>query len=135
MNSINIVGRFTADPTLRYTQTNNTAVCSFSIAVDDGFGDKKKTYFFTCQAWGKTAESISKFFNKGDLIAITGRLATRDWTDKDGKKHTVTEIIVGDFSFYGGKKKSDGEQGISAPASSGGGVLDAADLNDDELPF
>lgn len=131
MNNINIIGRVTKDIELRYLPANNTPVCSFSIAVDDGFGDKKKTYFFNCQAWQKTAENIVKFFNKGDLIGISGRLTTREWTDKDDKKRIITEIVVNDFTFCNGKKSESESKPLSQNDNRGFTPID----DDDELPF
>jgi len=136
MNSVNIIGRITKDVELRYLPANNTAVCSFSIAVDDGFGDNKKTYFFNCQAWTKTAENIVKFFSKGDLIGISGRLSTRDWEDKEGKKHSVTEIVVSDFTFCNGKKSDSGGQSRPQSQSTTHSDYPADPMDeDDELPF
>ena len=132
MNSVDIIGRLTKAPEVRYTQSNNTAVCSFSIAVDDGFGDKKKTYFINCQAWQKTAENIAKFFGKGDLIGISGKLTTRDWQDKEGKKITSTEVVVNDFSFCSGKKSDSSNQTQSVNSETYAG-LDDNTL--DDLPF
>jgi single-strand DNA-binding protein len=143
MNNVSIIGRLTKDVELRYIPSTNTPVCSFDIAVDDGWGEKKKTFFFKCQAWQKTAENIVKFFSKGDLIGLSGRLSTRDWTDKDGKKHTVTEIVVNDFTFCNGKKSdfsnesriqnyNTGSERAPAPHSD----YPASPIDeDDELPF
>lgn len=139
MNSINIIGRVTKEIELRYLPTNSTPVCSFSIAVDDGFGEKKKTYFINCQAWQKTAENIVKYFNKGDLIGISGRLTTRDWTDKEDKKHTITEIVINDFTFCNGKKSDSGSE--SKPQNTSRASTPYSDYPadpidaDDELPF
>ena len=129
MNSVNEIGRLTKDPELKYTASTNTPVCSFDIAVDDGFGDKKKTYFFKCQAWSKTAENIVKFFGKGDLIGISGKLTTRSW-EKDGNKHNITEIVVNEFSFCGGKKKDE-----SAPINNNQPGEMFPIEEDDDLPF
>ena len=131
MNSVNVIGRVTKDIELRYLPANNTAVCSFSIAVNDGFGDKQKTYFFNCQAWQKTAENIVKFFSKGDLIGLSGKLATRDWTDKESKKHTVTEIVVYDFTFCNGRKEGAHTHQPQTQSDIGFELM----KDDDELPF
>jgi single-strand DNA-binding protein len=100
MNSVNMIGRLSKNPEVRYISNDNKPVCSFSIALDDGFGNSKKTYFFNCTAWNKTAENVAKYFKKGDLIGITGKLTQRSW-EKDGKKNTVVEILVEGFSFWG----------------------------------
>lgn len=90
-------GRLTKDPELRYT-TNNTAVTTFSLAVDRR-DENKTTDFFNCIAWQKTGELISKYVKKGDKITIRGRLQNRSWEDKEGSKHSVTETIVDEVEF------------------------------------
>lgn len=109
LNSIIIMGRLTRDPELRRTATG-TAVVNFSVAVERDFaaGDgEKKTDFINCVAWRQTGEFISKYFNKGSMIAVAGRLEMRDWTDKDGSKRTSAEINVASAYFAGGKKDAD----------------------------
>jgi single-strand DNA-binding protein len=130
MNNINLIGRITKDIELRYTSGNNTAVAGFTIAVDDGFGDKKKTYFINCQSWQKTAENISKYFAKCDLIGISGKLTTRSWEGTDGKKNYVTEVVVNDFTFCNGKKTENQQNNSGSSQQDGFNPTD-----DDELPF
>ena len=97
LNSINIQGRLTKDPDLRHTQ-NGKAVASFTLAVDRDFGDKI-TDFIDCVAWSNTAEFISKYFAKGQLATVTGRLQFRDWQDKDGNNRRNAEVLVASIYF------------------------------------
>lgn len=104
-------GRITATPELKKTQ-NGVDVCSFSLAVDRGYGDNKTTDFINIVAWRGTAEFISKHFNKGDLIGIEGSIQTRNYEDKHGNKRTVFEVVCSNAQFIGGKK-NDAPQEIS----------------------
>lgn len=97
MNKVILLGNVCKDPELKYTQTNNKPVCTFSVAVNREFGEG--TDFFTIQAWNNTAEFISKYFKKGSRIALVGRLQNRTWTDNEGKNHNVTEIVVESVDF------------------------------------
>lgn len=127
MNKVILLGRLTKEPELKYTQTNNTPVCSFTLAVDRPVkkGEEKKADFVNCQAWKGTAEFVSKYFSKGQLVAVCGRLQSRSWDDTEGKKHYVTEVLTNEVHFA--EKKRD-----SVPASPDGFYpID----NDDELPF
>ena len=159
LNHIILMGRLTRDPELRRTGSG-IAVASFSVAVDRDFGGKdggeKKTDFIDCVAWRQTGEFISKYFTKGRMIVVDGRLEMRDWTDKDGNKRRSAEVIVNNAYF--GDSKRDGDSGSSyggntyggssysapAPAPSYGGysapsapASDFAMLDDDDaqLPF
>lgn len=100
INSCVLMGRLTRDPEKRYT-ADNTPVTSFSIAVNR---DKDRSDFFDCTAWRKTADFVSTYFAKGDMIAVCGRIQNRDWTDKNGNARRATEIIADEVSFCGGKK-------------------------------
>ena len=123
MNYIAVKGRLTADPTIRRTTTGK-AVCSFSVACDR---DKEHTDFFECVAWEQVAENIAKFFAKGRAIIIQGKLTTRDWTDKEGRKRKATEILVREFDFADSKPKDDPK-----PAES---FDEPAELDDGFIPF
>lgn len=103
LNRIIIMGRLTAFPEIKYT-TNGTAVCRFTVAVQRDF-DKDITDFIECTAWRKTAEFIGKYFAKGEMIAVDGRLQTRNWEDKNGASRKTTEIVVDSAYFCGGKKE------------------------------
>lgn len=101
LNHITLMGRLTKDPELRYTQTN-TPVASFTIAVDRDFGEKQ-TDFISIVAWKKTAEFVDKYFHKGSMIALSGRLQIRSYEDKDGNKRTAAEVVA--YSVYFGETK------------------------------
>ncbi len=108
LNHIVIMGRLTAAPELRYTQ-QNTPVASFTLAVDRDFqsgGSEKQTDFIPCVAWRGTAEFVSKYFTKGSMAVVSGRLQLRDWTDKDGNKRRTAEVVA-DSIYFGESKKRD----------------------------
>lgn len=108
LNHIVIMGRLTAAPELRYTQ-QNTPVASFTLAVDRDFqsgGSERQTDFIPCVAWRKTAEFASKYFSKGSMAVVSGRLQLRDWTDKDGNKRRTAEVVA-DNIYFGESKKRD----------------------------
>ena len=163
LNKIFIMGRLTRDPELRHTQTG-TAVASFTLAVDRDFKDRstgeRGTDFINVVAWRQTGEFVSRYFTKGRMAVVEGRLQMRDWTDKDGNKRTAAEVVADNVYF--GDSKRDGESGgtyssgytggynpapmggnsgYAAPAPSGygapTGVDQFAELSDDdgELPF
>lgn len=106
MNKVIELGRITKDVELKYT-TNQTAVTMFTIAVNRK--TKGEADFITCVAYGKQAEFISKYFKKGQQMAISGRLQTRNYDDKDGKKVYVTEVIVEEVDFAGSKEKEEND--------------------------
>ena len=108
MNQVVLMGRLTRDPELRRTQSG-TAVTSFTIAVDRGFKDsdgERKTDFIDCVAWKGTGEFISKYFTKGQMMAVIGSLQIRDWTDKDGNKRRSAEVLV-NRAYFTGNSKND----------------------------
>ena len=113
LNRIILMGRLTRDPELRRTG-NGTAVTSFSLAVDRDFktqSGEKETDFIDIVAWRNTAEFVSKYFTKGRMAVVEGRLQMRDWTDKDGNKRTSAEVVADNVYF--GDSKRDGEGGGS----------------------
>ena len=155
LNRITLMGRLTRDPELRTTQSG-PPVASFSLAVDRDFKDKqtgeKATDFIDIVAWRQTAEFVSRFFTKGRMAVVEGRLQIRDWTDKDGGKRRSAEVIADNVYF--GDSKKDGESsaptggrewpnptgGYAPPPSTGyngPGGNEFGDLADDdgELPF
>ena len=122
MNLCVEMGRLTRDPELRRTDSG-TAVTSFSIAVERDYsgkdGAEKQVDFFDCVAWRSTAEFVSKYFTKGRMIVVSGRLQTRSWTDKDGNKRKAVEIVAENV-YFGDSKRSDSteaSQGYSAPTA------------------
>ena len=117
LNRIIIMGRLTRDPELRRTQTG-TPVASFSLAVDRDFKDKstgeRSTDFIDVVAWRQTGEFVSRYFTKGRMAVVEGRLQMRDWTDKDGNKRRSAEVVADNVYF--GDSRRDGDGGYSAPA-------------------
>ena len=149
LNHITIMGRLVRDPELRYTQSQ-TPVASFTLAVDRDFGGRdggdKQTDFIDCVAWRQTAEFVSKYFAKGSMAVVSGRLQLRDWTDKDGNKRRNAEVVVDNIYFGESKRRDDGATHTeSRPAyqssyesvSPSMGASAFSELSDDdgELPF
>lgn len=112
LNHIVAMGRLTRDPELRYTQSQ-LPVTSFTIAVDRDYsgkdGGEKQTDFIDCVVWRQTAEFVSKYFSKGSMAVVSGRLQLRDWTDKDGNKHRSAEIVADSVYFGESKRNSDNQ--------------------------
>lgn len=137
MNKVILMGRLTRDPEVRYTQNNNTCVCSFSLAVNRRFKQEGQpdADFINIVAWGKTGEFCSKYFTKGQQVAVVGRLQTRSYDNKEGKKVSVTEVIAEETYFADSKKDSleSFEAGFKPTAPAELGYLTPAD--DEELPF
>ena len=107
MNKVILMGRLTRDPEVRYTQTNNTVVASFSLAVNRRFvrqGEERQADFINIVAWSKLGEFCSKYFKKGQQVAVTGRLQTRTWDDDQGQKHYITEVIAEEAYFADSKR-------------------------------
>ena len=138
LNKVFIMGRLTRDPELRCTQTG-TPVASFSLAVDRDFKDKatgeRTTDFIDVVSWRNTAEFVSRYFTKGRMAVVEGRLQMRDWTDKDGNKRRSAEVVADQVYFGDAGKKDD------APTTFGGMSYpnndDFQELPDDDgkLPF
>ena len=149
LNHITIMGRLTRDPELRRTG-NGTAVASFTVAVDRDFsgkdGGEKETDFIDCVAWRQTGEFVSKYFTKGRMAVVSGRLQIRSWTDKDGNKRRTAEVVADNVYFGDSRREGDNVGGYAAPAAGGFGgysapaaapASDFAMLEDDDaqLPF
>ena len=121
LNHITIMGRLTRDPELRRTGSG-VAVASFTVAVDRDFGGRdggeKETDFIDCVAWRQTGEFVSKYFTKGRMIVVSGRLQIRSWTDKDGNKRRTAEVVA-DNCYFGDSKRDD--QGSSYGGNTYGG--------------
>lgn len=131
INKAIIMGRLTHEPELRQTGTGRS-VCSFSIAVNNGYGENRRTDFINCVAWNKTAEFVSKYFTKGKMIIVIGRITTRAWEDKDGKKCYATDVVADEVSFG----ESKGTASESKPSLSE--AIDEGFLSvepDDDMPF
>ena len=143
MNNCSFIGRITQDVELKQTP-NGVAVCSFDIAVDRPRSKEKTTDFFTVVAWRSTAEFISKYFRKGQKIALTGILTTRKWEDKNNNKRTAYEIVAEQVFFCEKSENAASSNPANtsslnlSPASSiaGGSVVDFEEIEDEEdLPF
>ncbi len=126
LNKIVIMGRLTRDPELRQTQ-NQSPVASFTLAVDRDFGEE--TDFIDCVAWRKTAEFVSKYFFKGKMAVVAGRLQIRKWEDKDGNNRKSAEVVA-DNVYFGDSKKDSGTTEYEYS-----GFQEADDISDDDLPF
>ena len=140
LNHIVLMGRLTRDPVLRHTQ-NGTPVCSFSIACERDYKDTngdRPVDFIDIVAW-RPAEFVSKYFTKGRMAVIDGRLELRDWTDRDGNKRRSAEIVANSVNFGDSKPQNQAQgqgqyQASPAPdyaavgAQAGGGELDGGDL-------
>ena len=123
LNKAILMGRLTADPELRHTQSN-IPVTSFTLAVDRDFKDKstgeRSTDFIDVVAWRQTGEFVSRYFTKGRMAVVEGRLQIRDWTDKDGGKRRSAEIVADNVYFGDSKRDGDGGYQSSGYASGGG---------------
>ena len=143
MNKVVLMGRLTRDPEVRYTQTNNTLVASFSLAVNRRFarqGEERQADFINIVAWSKTGEFCSKYFKKGQQVGVIGRIQTRTWDDDQGTKHYVTEVVAEEAYFADSKR--DGEVGSAAFENAFGATAPGSMGSDfevsssaDDLPF
>ena len=143
MNKVILMGRLTRDPEVRYTTNNNTLVCTFSLAVNRRFKQEGQpdADFINIVAWAKTGEFCSKYFTKGQQVAVCGRLQTRSYDDKDGKKVYVTEVVAEDTYFADSKRDPNANafdagfnpsaQPNEAPSSEGFMAIE----EDSNLPF
>lgn len=131
INSVVLMGRLTADPELKNT-ASGIEVCSFCVAVERAFkseNNERQTDFINVTAWRQNAAFISKYFRKGQMIAVVGSIQTRSYEDKNGNKRTVFEVVVDRASFCGSKSESSAVT-VSAESVS----IDVSENNDD-LPF
>ena len=145
LNHITIMGRLTRDPELRRTGSG-IAVASFTVAVDRDYSGKdngeKETDFIECVAWRQTGEFVSKYFTKGRMIVVDGRLQIRGWSDKDGNKRRTAEIVADNVYFGDSKKESSGGESYGGNYGQGSGGYPApatgfAPIEDEDaqLPF
>ena len=129
VNRMILQGRLCSDPELRRTNSG-TAVASFTVAVDRDFksqSGEKETDFIDVVAWRNTAEFVSKYFSKGRMAVVEGRLQIRDWTDKDGNKRRSAEIVA-DSVYFGDSKRDGGETAQSEPQGVFSEIEDAGDF-------
>ena len=135
LNHIVLMGRLTRDPELRHTGSG-IAVASFSLAVDRDFksqGGEKETDFIDIVAWRSTADFVSKFFTKGRMAVVEGRLQIRDWKDKDGNNRRSAEVVAEHVYFGDSKQRSESDTASAPPAS--GDFREIPDDEKGELPF
>lgn len=129
MNKVILIGRLTKDPEVRYTQSTNTLVASFTLAVNRRFvrqGEERQSDFINIVAWNKTGEFASKYFKKGQQVAVVGRIQTRNYDNQEGKKVYVTEVVAEEVYFADSKKESN----ITQEESN-----DFEITSNDDLPF
>lgn len=128
MNKVHLIGNLTRDPELRYTK-HNTPVASYTIAINTRYGELQETNFINITSWGKSGEFVSKYFKKGQPIALTGRLKNKNYEDSQGIKHYSIEVITEDIEFVGNKKQEE------VQFVDGYNLENEEIINDDELPF
>ena len=144
LNHITIMGRLTRDPELRRTGSG-IAVASFTVAVDRDFGGRdggeRETDFIDCVAWRQTGEFVSKYFTKGSMIVVSGRLQIRKWKDKEGNNRYSAEIVA-DNVYFGDSKKDGAADTAATPANNyvppvqpDSGDFALLDDDDAQLPF
>lgn len=134
INNVVLVGRLTKDLELRYTTSNKAAV-NFTLAVNRNFKNERgelQADFIGCTAYGKQAENMARFLNKGSLIGIEGRISTRNYQGKDGKTVYITEVIADKVNFLESKKQGNNNQQGYSEASN---VTDFYDFNSEYNPF
>lgn len=132
MNKAILIGRLTRDPDVRYTTANNALVVSFSLAVNRRFarqGEERQADFINIVAWDKTGEFCSKYFKKGQQVGIIGRMQTRNYDDKDGKKVYMTEVVAEEAYFADSNNSKTQEENPFASNNVQQPVID------DDLPF
>ena len=143
MNKVILMGRLTRDPEVRYTQTNNTLIASFSLAVNRIFvrqGEERQADFINIVAWSKLGEFCSKYFKKGQQVGIIGRIQTRTWDDDQGVKHYITEVVAEEAYFADSRRDGVAESGsfentfgTTAPGNMGSDF--EVTSSTDDLPF
>ena len=143
MNKVILMGRLTRDPEVRYTTTNNTLVATFPLAINRRFsrpGEERQADFLNIVAWDKTGEFCSKYFKKGMQVCVIGRIQTRNYDDKDGKRIYVTEIVAEETYFADSRRDTDNAAnnpfaGVDAPFKANEAQSDFTPVTDDDLPF
>ena len=144
MNKVILMGRLTRDPEVRYSQGENpTAIARYTLAVDRRFNrnnDDQSADFINCVAFGRAGEFAEKYFRKGIKIAITGRIQTGSYTNKDGVKVYTTDVVIEEQEFAESKNSSSGAEGGNGNGNSnfpsnGDGFMNIPDGIDEELPF
>lgn len=140
MNKVILMGRLTKDPEVRYTQTTNTMVSSFTLAINRRFvkpGEERQADFLPIVAWNKTAEFCSKYFKKGQQVGVIGRVQTRTYDDAQGQKRYVTEVIAEEV-YFADTKRENGTGTMNFEDTFGTNALPNDEFqvtSDDDLPF
>lgn len=140
MNKIILMGRLTRDPETRYTQTNNTLVASFTLAVNRRFvrqGEERQADFIPVVAWSKLGEFCSKYFKKGQQVGVIGRIQTRNWEDENKVKHYITEVVA-EEAYFADSRREGGDASSSFENTFGSDVASSSEFSvssDDDLPF
>lgn len=132
MNKVSITGRLVADVELKVVGEKGTFLGQFTLAVDKGFGDNKKTAFVPCKVWGKSAESLSKYTKKGSKIAVCGSIEQENWEDKDGNKRSKLVIIA---DMYEGIEFLDSPKSEGQATNAGSFDDDVTPVDDGDIPF
>lgn len=137
INKVILMGRLTRDPEMRHTNSG-TPVTTFSIAIDNGYGENQRTDFVNCLAWNKTAEFVTKYFAKGKMIIVIGRITTRSWETQDGKRAYATEVIANEVNFGESKTSpqlNTPQTAAQQPMQDDDDDFTPLDEEDDDLPF
>ena len=138
MNKVVLMGRLTKDPETRYTQTNNTLVASFTIAVNRRFtrqGEERQADFIPIVAWSKLGEFCSKYFKKGQQVGVIGRIQTRNWEDENKVRHYMTEVVAEEAYFADSKRDGDTSGFENTFGSDVASTSEFSVTSDDDLPF
>lgn len=133
MNTVNLIGRLTKDPELKYTPSG-MAICKFTVAVNRDFTNQsgeREADFINCTAFKKTAENLSNYQTKGSQIGVVGRIQTGSFEGQDGKRVYTTDVIVDRVEFLGGKQ-SEGQTNTRPPQQNNNGPIE---VQEDDLPF
>jgi len=138
MNKCIFIGNITKEPELKFIPASGMAVCKFGLALNEGYGDKKKTYFINCTAFGKTAEAVANYTNKGSKVGIESRVQTGSYDNKQGVKVYTTDFIVDKIEFLDSKKEQaskpvDAENYFSNALADEEGMFQQVD--DEDIPF
>lgn len=141
INKVILKGNLTKDVELR-TTINNKSVVRFTLAVNEGYGDKQRTNYINCEVWNKTAENLAKYCGKGSLLLIEGNLRVESYDDKNGSKKSVTKVIVEDLEFLDTKRKSSAETSVTQAENATEDKEDPfadfgeeVQLSDDDIPW
>jgi len=136
MNRVELIGNLARDPELRATTgENQTSICRFTIAVNDGYGEKQYTNFISIVVFGRRAENCDKFLSKGKKVAVSGRIRTGSYTNKEGNKVYTTEVIADDVEFLSGKDTGGGGDAPQTPQNEPEQIEGFVEMADDDIPF